>query len=89
MLKGTDKYLKRCFMCDCEKWHWEMVEIKDIWQVHEFKGICQSCGDKANTFIGYWGKKKDKDKADLKSYLNSGLAVTRKYSALINGGYYD
>ena len=75
-----------CFMC--LKQDYLMREVRGAWAVHGMTSICETCGDKANKFISYSGKKKEEDKAKLKSYLNTGAMVQRKYSAQINAGYY-
>ena len=72
----------------CLKEDWFMREIKDVWRVHGMADICECCGNKADRFIAYYGKKKLQDKQRLKSYLNTGAMVQKKYSAQINAGYY-
>lgn len=72
----------------CLKEDWFMREIKDVWRIHGMTDICECCGNKADKFIDYYGKKKKQDKQKLKSYLNTGVMVQKKYSAQINAGYY-
>lgn len=71
----------------------ELIELKDIWKSHAVDYLCKSCGDKANSFIGYWGRKSTKDKQALSNYLFSGVISQPKsielYSQLSNAGYYE
>ena len=66
---------------------WLFYDLRSNYSVHGFKTVCPKCGDKANSFVNYWGKKKLKDKVNLKMYLNGGIMAQRKYSQLINAGY--
>lgn len=70
----------------------ELVEVKSVWQSVGVTHVCKLCGNKANSFIDYYGKKTSKDKIALKNYLQSGdvssIVTIRTYSSLINGGYY-
>ena len=70
----------------------ELIELKDVWKSHAVDYLCKPCGDKANSFISYWGKKLTKDKQALSDYLFSGVVSQPKstalYSQLSNAGYY-
>lgn len=72
----------------CGNQDWFMREVKDIYQVHDMVDICESCGNKADKFVDYYGVKNKSDKFKLKQYLNTGIEVQNKYNALIHAGYY-
>lgn len=74
-----------CSICGIESLFTE--EIKSIYAVHGNDHICESCGDIANSFVNYYGKKKQKDLDALKQYLNSGVYAMTKYSRQMNAGY--
>ena len=65
----------------------EFHEIKDIYRVG-FKYVCTECGDKANSFVSYYGYKSGQGRMALNKFLISGFAPMRDYSAMINGGYF-
>lgn len=49
---------------------------------------CDKCGAKADSFINYYGMKKQKDLEALHRYLISGILPMKQYFMLINAGYY-
>lgn len=83
----------QCFVCgksytyrDSE--FWGMTEIKNTYRVSEHKICCESCGDVANSFVDYYGEKKEKDLKKLRDFLASGVLPQRQWQAQMNGGYY-
>jgi hypothetical protein len=84
---------KQCFVCgitytDRQYGFWNMTEVKDIYLVSEHKDLCNKCGSKANSFLNYWGVKKQVDKEMLRKFLVSGVLPMLKYNAQMNAGYY-
>lgn len=84
--------IKQCFVCgvtfnDKQFGYWGMSEIKTVYRVSEYKDICNDCTSKANAFVNYYGKKKEKDLKQLRDFLVSGVLVTKKFQSLMNGGY--
>lgn len=67
--------------------YWGFAKISEIYQVG-YEDICERCGDKANRFVNYYGKKKPDDKEALRLFLVGGALPMRDYSALANAGYY-
>lgn len=72
-----------CFICGQSDP--EMKEIIAKYRVHSFKQVCASCGDRADRLLGY---KTIEEETKLREFLNSGVLVAHKYSALHNAGYY-
>ncbi len=72
--------------------HGDLIEVKPMWRVHGVTFVCSSCGDAANKFIDYFGKKTVKDKRALRRYLQSGsvssLVTESVFSMLTNAGYH-
>lgn len=64
-----------------------MEEIKDIYSIGNHKVICSKCGEKANAFVNYWGKKKERDLKDLNLFLLNGVLPQREFKELMNAGY--
>lgn len=70
----------------------DLVELTPFYTTIFTKHLCSKCGDEANSFINYYGRKRESDIANLRQYLKSGsvssITVDRIYSQLMNGGYY-
>ncbi len=70
----------------------ELTELKKQYQTPFVKLLCNSCGEKANSFINYYGKKKRKDIEKLDRYVRSGKlskqAEINYYNKLNNAGYF-
>lgn len=81
----------KCDRCgnDVEPW---MTNIKSVYQCFGVVFICSDCGNKADNFIDYYGKKKAKDIRRLKLFLQSGkisaIKFRKDFSAMMNAGYY-
>lgn len=84
---------KTCLKCGVthDNHHWQffyMYDLRDFYSVLGLQVLCQKCGDKANSFVNYFGKKKDEDIKAVHDYLITGVVPTRIYQAMMNGGYY-
>lgn len=70
----------------------DLGELKLFYQTLTVKKLCRKCATKANSFIGYYGKKKPSDLMALNNYLRSGLvsrlSELKIYSQLNYAGYY-
>jgi hypothetical protein len=83
--------IKSCGVCglSCD-WKdsrfFSFAEIRSIYSVG-FTQVCAKCGKKADSFISYYGEKKQKDLAKLHQFLASGVAAKNYFSALMNAGY--
>jgi hypothetical protein len=57
------------------------------------KKVCNECGEKASSYVNYYGVKKKKDVEKLLEYLKSGghyqKVVCREFSKTMNAGYYE
>ncbi len=83
--------MKKCgvcgFSCDWQDGrYFSFGEIKEQYRVG-FVDICGMCGDKANSFICYYGEKSQKDLMDLHRFLVSGVAPMSDFFAMMNAGY--
>jgi hypothetical protein len=58
-----------------------LTDMRDIYKIGGIMEICTKCADKANSFVNYYGKKKEKDKSDLFNFLLSGVEVQKRYLA--------
>jgi hypothetical protein len=77
-----------CQVCGKTKSHWDMAEVRSVYRVlPDVADVCYKCGEKMNSHVDYYGKKKQKDKDAVKSILLNGFAVNQRYSALMNAGY--
>jgi hypothetical protein len=86
--------VKQCFVCGVvykfsQYGFWRMSEVRAVHLVSDHNLICSKCGDKANSFINYWGKKKPKDLAKLHNFLASGILPMRQYQQQMNAGYFS
>ena len=84
---------EHCDRCGCEV-KYEFIDhrtVKSIYRVFGADKMCEPCGDKTDSFISYYGKKKLGDIRKMREYIQSGAALkpfTKKlYSQLINAGY--
>ena len=85
---------KQCFVCGGiftfrQYEFWNMHTIRDCYMVSEHKEPCPTCGDKAGSFVNYYGKKKQRDLEGLHNFLVSGVLPMRKYQQQINAGYIE
>jgi bacterioferritin-associated ferredoxin len=79
--------LKPCPICSKKVEPWAR-ELRSIYNLHGIGSICASCGDKADSFVGYWGHKNQEDKNKLFDFINGGDLLRRKFSSLMNAGYF-
>lgn len=68
---------------------WNFRELLSIYQVSQYRDLCNSCATNSDGYINYFGKKKDKDKKKLREHLVNGVLVIRSYQAMMNAGYYS
>lgn len=61
-------------------------ELKPQYRVG-FADVCGKCGNNADSFICYYGKKAEKDLTDLHNFLISGIVPTNDFLAMMNAGY--
>lgn len=93
MLRSNEKFLQ-CGHCGLtvSNYQHEYYNFKELLDHHArrvgYKDICDKCGTRADSFINYYGMKKQKDLEALHRYLISGILPMRQYSMLINAGYY-
>jgi len=70
----------------------DLVDLKKSYQVYGVQKLCKHCGDKANKFVDYYGKKHSQDLRNLRAYLLSGtrsmVLSQQLYNSLHNAGYY-
>jgi len=70
----------------------ELVELRKTYQTLFVKKLCGACGEKADSFINYYGRKKKEDVRKLNNYLRSGelskSVELKRYSQLTSAGYY-
>ena len=75
--------------CDrCGELELHMETLLKPWQSKELVNICSKCAPKANSFFGYYGKKKPKHIKQLMDYLTSGSKQLEKFTAMMNAGYF-
>lgn len=71
---------------------WELVELKRIYKTRFVEFVCKGCGDVANSFVNYYGKKKPEDMLTVNKFLRNGKVSGELeisiYSQLNNAGYY-
>lgn len=72
---------------DREYEYYNFWEVKDVYEIHGMKDVCNDCGYKLSGFINYYGRKKTEDLAALKSAMNTGVLVQRKFNQQMYGGY--
>jgi hypothetical protein len=77
---------KTCDICgiDCDS----VTELKAIYQTPQLKALCNSCGEVADSFVNYYGKKKPEDVARLHLFLMSGKRQVDILTATMNAGYF-
>lgn len=78
---------KSCPICCGNVYPWDKP-LKNIYNVHMLGSLCSKCGDKADSFIDYYGKK---DEADLKllfDFVSSGIEPQRQLQAMMSAGYW-
>ena len=78
----------KCPICSGNIQPWS-TPLKDIYNAHGLGVFCDECGDKANSFLSYWGEKNQIDKEKLFNFVNCGDVPARKFSAMMNGGYFN
>lgn len=88
----TTSHTKQCQICgiSCtwqDKQYWDFQEIRSCYSVG-YKDICNKCGQKANSYVNYYGIKTPEDVLSLELFLLSGVLINNEYSALMNAGYY-
>ncbi len=70
----------------------ELIDVKESYQTLFVKKLCNCCGEEANRFLNYYGRKKKEDINKLNDFLRSGAlsmqAELKRYSQLNNAGYY-
>lgn len=91
-MPNTEKE-RQCHVCgivfrDSEYGYWNMETIKSCYAVTSNLDMCAKCARKADSFVSYYGRKKESDKAKLKRFLLSGYQAVKDFSSLMNGGYY-
>jgi len=70
---------------------WTLLELKNSYRTIFVSKLCAGFSAKANSFIDYYGKKKDSDVCALHKYLGNGsrskAAELSAYNAMNNAGY--
>ena len=85
--------VRQCHVCgivfrDTEYGYWNMETIRECYAVTDNLDMCAKCARKADSFVDYYGKKRESDKAKLRQFLLAGFQATRDFNSLMNGGYY-
>jgi hypothetical protein len=83
---------KQCFVCgftanNRQYKYYDFSEVLKNYRVG-YVDICGRCGQKADSFINYYGKKKESDLKRLHKFLVSGVLPMRDFSKLMNAGYF-
>lgn len=69
----------------------QLGEVKSLYSHCGVFKICRKCGDKANSFVNYWGDKSKRDINKLIDFLTTGKLIIKTninlYSMLTNAGY--
>lgn len=76
-----------CPICSKEVEPWAQG-LRDIYNHHNLGELCDSCAVKANSFLKYWGSKKQIDREKLFVFINNGNEPQRRLRAMNNGGYF-
>ena len=76
-----------CDRCGYKCGWFNLNDLRDIYRVGGIVNLCNRCGDRANSFVDYYGKKKEKDKKDLSDFLMSGELVKKRFDEINNAGY--
>lgn len=76
----------KCPICSNEVEPWAQ-RLRDIYNPHDLGEFCDSCGRKADSFLNYWGTKKQEDINKMLVFVNNGNEPKRRLSAMMNGGY--
>lgn len=84
---------KQCLVCglkvtSAQYQYYGFTELFSIYQVG-YKDVCEACSMRANSFVNYYGHKKQKDIDNLHRYLIGGILPMRDYYMLMEGGYYN
>ena len=93
MLRSNERILQ-CGHCGstASNYQIEYYNFKELVTLYAdevgYKDICDKCSTKADSFINYYGLKKQKDLDNLHRYLISGILPMKQYSMLISAGYY-
>jgi hypothetical protein len=77
----------KCPICsgDVEPWY---RRLNSVYNKHYLGRLCNCCGNKADSFIDYYGSKKKEDVGMLLSFINTGNEPKRRLRAMMNAGYY-
>lgn len=76
-----------CHRCGIKCGWFDLTELREIYRCGGMIEICNKCGSKSDSFINYYGKKKQKDKDDLFEFLLSGKLVQDRFYQINNAGY--
>jgi len=84
----TDYNPVKCQVCGVVKSYQLMGELRSIYRVFpDLVDVCDSCGDKLNSHLDYFGDKKEKDKKAVRGILLGGVGVQGRFSEMMNAGY--
>lgn len=79
----------RCQICGETKSWLSISELKPTYRIFDdLVDVCDDCGKSINRHVNYYGKKKEKDKAAVKSKLLAGAVVNERFRAMMFAGYY-
>ena len=76
-----------CPLCGGEL-SWFSEPLRSNYNDHKLGSLCIKCMKKADSFVNYWGRKKEKDKRALLSFINNGIEPQRRLFAMMNAGYW-
>jgi hypothetical protein len=82
---------KQCLVCglkatSAQYQYYGFTELFSIYRVG-YKDVCEVCSVRANSFVDYYGYKKQRDIDNLHRYLISGILPMRDYYMMMEGGY--
>lgn len=68
-----------CDRCGKNCGWFNLTEMRDTYKVGGIVEVCNRCGDKANSFVNYYGAKKEKDRNSVFNFLLSGSEVQKRF----------
>jgi protein-arginine kinase activator protein McsA len=70
-----------CDRCGHNCGWFNLTEMLESYKVGGIFEICNKCASKANSFVNYYGVKKEKDRISVFNFLLSGAEVQKRYLA--------
>lgn len=86
LIRFHPEMLTECDRCGMLELH--MEKLNKPYQRTELVNICSKCAPKANSFLNYYGIKKQKDINKLMEYIVNTNHQQNKMIAMMNAGYF-